>query len=147
MASTDKSGAFLGQKTYTANYDAEVTLIPPFSAEAGIGVIGDEKNLIAATIKNDLFTVRKIEKDEETIVFEKKIPFNDEVYLRLKVTDVKDLTFEYSDDCRKYIALGNKSIDAFYLPPWDRAVRVGLISKGSPNLQSFFDNFVLRNNK
>jgi hypothetical protein len=32
-----------------------------------------------------------------------------------------------------------------FIPPWDRAVRVGLISRGPANQQAVFNSFILKN--
>jgi hypothetical protein len=41
--------------------------------------------------------------------------------------------------------LNDTVADISYLPPWDRAVRVGLVSKGPAEKAAFFKNFMLVN--
>ncbi len=144
-ASPQKSGTFVCQKNFTTNYVAEVTLLFPFSAEAGIGLIGDEENFISATIKHNILIIRAVEKNKETIVSETKIAASKQLDLRLTVKDGKDVTFEYKPSGGKFTQVNNTPVDGFFLPPWDRAVRVGLISRGTPDEKARFDQFVLRN--
>jgi xylan 1,4-beta-xylosidase len=145
-AMPDKSGAFLGQKVYTADYQADITVFPAESSSAaGLAVVGDEKNLISATLSNGKLTVWQLINDVETKVMEKPISTRGNIYLRADVRNGKEITFSYSTDGKMFNKLNDNPIDGFYLPPWDRAVRVALIAKGKPNQKAVFDNFILDN--
>lgn len=140
-----KTGAFIGQKITTTDFEAETTIIPVHSdAESGLALFGDENNLICASYVNGLVRVWKIEAGREILVKEKRIK-PDNLFLRMKVRFRPDgsVLFSYSTD-RKFIPLGS-SVDSFFLPPWDRAVRAGLLAKGARTERATFDNFILRN--
>jgi hypothetical protein len=90
--------------------------------------------------------LRKVESEKETLVEETTIPRGRVVYLRADVKNGKDISFSYSADGKKFTALNETPVDGFFLPPWDRAVRVALVSKGEKGQKAVFDNFSLKNN-
>jgi beta-xylosidase len=145
-AMPDKSGVFLGQRIFTSAYQVDVTLLRAGSnAEAGLAVIGDEKNLVAVTVKGKKISVWQLKNDVAATILTHALPAGDNVYLRVEVTDGKDLVFFYSTDQKNFTRLNKTPIDGYYLPPWDRAVRAAVIAKGPPSAKAVFDDFVLDN--
>lgn len=145
MAASGKSGAYLGAKTLTSDYSAEAILLPTASsAEVGLGLIGDEKNFVTATVDNSQLVLRKVEDDKETVIEEKHLPRGKQLHLRVIVRGGSDISFLYSTDGKNFIALNESPVAGAFLPPWDRAVRVALVSKGAPSDQGVFDYFVLK---
>ena len=145
--SAEKSGSFLGTKTYTGNYIADVTVSTHAStADAGLGLIGDEKNFVVASLEQGRIVLRRFEGDKETVLHTKRIRKTPEVHLRARVKDGKEILFFYSTDGKKFLALNETPIDGFFLPPWDRGVRVALVSKGEGAQKAVFDHFRLKNN-
>jgi xylan 1,4-beta-xylosidase len=145
-ASSGKSGGFLGTKTYSANYDAEVVISgKASSAEAGLGMAGDEKNFVVAALKGNQIIIRKVAQDKETIIKEQRVPRGRDLHVRLSVRNGKDISFFYSTDGAKFTLMNKEPIDGFFLPPWDRAVRVALFSRGTNSEKAVFDNFLLKN--
>lgn len=71
----------------------------------------------------------------------KTIGATGKIYLSTRVQNGKDISFLYSKDGKNYILLNEKFIDGSFLPPWDRAVRVGLISQGQPDQKAEFESF------
>jgi xylan 1,4-beta-xylosidase len=143
----EKSGSFLAAKTYTGNYDATVTVIANASdADAGLGLVGDEKNFVVASIEHSRVVLRKVESAKETVIETKSIRKAREIRLRLQVKDGKDILFFYSTDGKKFLPLNGTPVDGFFLPPWDRAVRVALVSRGESAKKAVFDHFILKNN-
>ena len=67
------------------------------------------------------------------------------LYLRASVNHGKDIVFSFSADGKKYIPLNDNPIDGFFLPPWDRAVRAALVSKGPSGSKAVFEEFALKN--
>lgn len=145
----EKSGAILGQKTFTENYEAEVMLLPSrATTESGIALIGDEKNFLSLTLSGNTLRVGRVQENKEAILEEAKIQStNKAVYLRINVRNGKDINFEYSLDGKKYATINRNPADGFFLPPWDRAVRVGVIAKGEPEQTAQFDQFTLKSKK
>jgi xylan 1,4-beta-xylosidase len=138
----EKSGAFVGHKTLDDDYTTTVVIATKATdAEAGLAAVGDEKNIVAVSFKGNTLRVSRIEGDKETYLPEKKIKPRENVYLRMKVSKGKDLVFSYSTNGKKFKVLNGKAVDGFFLPPWDRAVRIGLISKGTENQKATFEHF------
>jgi hypothetical protein len=114
-------------------------------AETGLALVGDEKNLIAVSVKSNVLSAWKIESAKTTILSEQTIPAGDKIRLRIQVKNGKDVSFSYSLDEKAFKNVNESPVDGFYLPPWDRAVRVSILSRGKPDTKSTFDNFVLDN--
>lgn len=146
-ASPSRSGAFLGMKTLTEDYEVNVAVVANGStAESGLALVGDEKNFVAATVNKNRLTVRKVERDKETVIEERSLPRAKTIHLRANVKDGKDILFFYSTDGKKYLPLNETAVDGFFLPPWDRAVRAALVSRGEKTQKAVFDEFILKNN-
>jgi beta-xylosidase len=140
-----KCGAYIGRAVLTNNYDAEVRVQKSTTAEAGLALIGDDKNMLYATVDKNNIRLVQLKKDKEEIIFEKTIKMPLQLGLKVKVEHNTQVTFMYSIDGKQYKILNDQPVDISYLPPWDRAVRVGLISKGSVGQGAFFKKFVLNN--
>lgn len=147
MGEPSRSGAFLGMKTLSQNYEAELIIAGnSSSAVPGLALVGDEQNFVMATVEKDQLVVRKVEADKETVIEQKTLPGFTRIHLRAVVKDGKDISFFYSVDGKKFTALNDKAVDGFFLPPWDRAVRAALVSKGVKTQKAVFDRFILKNN-
>ena len=141
-----KSGAFLGRKAYSGDYVAETILdAGGTSAEGGFGLIGDERNFLVASVKDKRLLLQKVEADQETIVEERRLPRHDSIHLRLNVHNGKDVTFSYSTDGKKFTVLNDVPVDGFFLPPWDRGVRIALVAKGKSTQKAVFDHLIIKN--
>lgn len=143
-ANPSSSGAFVGFKTLSANYQVEVTLHRS-AASGGIALIGDEKNMVRMLVSSNGITVSRLENDKETIITQYSVTMSRTLRLRMDVKNGKEVTFSYSTDGSKFVAVNDNRIDSSYLPPWDRAVRVGLVSKGSLSQHTVFEVFSMRN--
>lgn len=140
------SGSFLGTKTTSGNYSATVKLkANRTNTNAGIAIIGDEKNIISALYKDGLIRVLQLKDGKETELENKTITKSKNIFLKMEVTNGKNITFLYSNNDKDYQQLNNKTIDGSFLPPWDRSLRVGLVTKGSTKQYATFDKFELDN--
>jgi len=52
--------------------------------------------------------------------------------------------FYSSADAKEWKAIGEQEIDGAFIPPWDRAPRVGLVVAGKPGATGKFDSVELR---
>jgi hypothetical protein len=64
--------------------------------------------------------------------------------LKMEVKEGRQIQFSYRQG-KNWVLLNQNPVDAGFLPPWDRALRVGLVSSGDRGSQSLFDNFELDN--
>ena len=140
----DGKPAFVGQKTYTSDYRAQTSVVVgQSSAEAGLAAIGDEDNMLGISLVGGKVRVWKREKGALTITYEKSLPKSKAVFFRLNVRNGSQMNFSYSVDGKTFTEAGSGSLDASFLPPWDRAVRVGLVSIGQNTTKAVFENFIL----
>ncbi len=138
----ETSGAFMGQKPYTTDYNSTVEILHRKSTTAaGIALIGDEKNIISALIKGSDVYVTEVKDGRDSVLSTHTIPRRKKGFLQMQVRNGKDISFLYSKDGKNYIPLNKEKIDGAYLPPWDRGLRVGVVSKGTPDQKALFDNF------
>jgi xylan 1,4-beta-xylosidase len=142
------SGAFLGHKTFSADYTATVSIVPKETiSEAGLALIGDDDNMVAVSLSGNKLKVWKLQQKKLTELHAKELKKGDRVFLKAEVQNGKDITFLFSTDDKTFAKLNPNPIDGSYLPPWDRAIRVGLVSKGEPTKKAVFEKFVLENAK
>jgi beta-xylosidase len=141
-------GNFLAQKTITGNYTVSVKLdLHESTASGGIAIIGDEKNLIAAVYSDKAFHLIQIKDGKQVELSQKPLSLGKQCYLQIRVHGANEASFYYSTDGKKYFPLTTTPVDINYLPPWDRAVRVGLIAGGSDDKVAVFDDFSIDNQK
>ncbi|RYF85894.1 MAG: glycoside hydrolase [Chitinophagaceae bacterium] len=140
------SGAFLAQKTYTPAYSALVEVDRKKStASAGLALIGDEKNMIAAFVKANTVQLVQVKNGKETVLSSHPIQSEKLGHIQMEVRNGKDITFSYGHRENKLTVLNRQPIDGAYLPPWDRALRVGVAAKGKPTQKAVFEEFEMHN--
>lgn len=138
-------GAFLGQKTYSLDYEVVAEVHRGKSdAAAGIALIGDEKNLIKAQVNGDRVEVVQVKGGKETVLATQAIEQGKKGHLRMVVRNGKDVSFAYSRSEDNYTFLTKDPVNGAYLPPWDRALRVGVVAKGATGAKAVFDEFIVR---
>lgn len=145
-ASPTLAGAFLGTKTISGMYSATVKLTAGrTNADAGIAIIGDEKNIISALYKDGTIRILQLKDGKESAIDQKSITVKNNLYFKMQVANGKDISFLYSTDGNNYQQINSKPVDGNFLPPWDRSLRVGLIAKGDAGQSATFDKFELDN--
>jgi xylan 1,4-beta-xylosidase len=143
-AMPSNGGAFIGFKTLSSSYQAEIVLLTS-TAASGIGLVGDDKNMIRLLVSGSELTVSKLENDKETVVVKQSITAGPKIHLRMDVSNGSEASFSYSVDGTSFVKVNQSAVDGHALPPWDRAVRVGLISKGAVSQKTVIESFVLKN--
>ncbi|TDH19726.1 glycoside hydrolase [Segetibacter sp. 3557_3] len=140
----DESGAYLGQKTFSGDYELTAkVLLGQSTALAGVAALGDDKNTVGFYgNRNSLRIVRLKDGKDSTIkiVSNKNRPV---VYMKMEFRR-GNIRFFTSSDGKRYEAVHTAPVDGRYLPPWDRAVRAGLISRGNRDKVAVFDDFRIR---
>lgn len=144
-ASEENGGTFVAQKVFSSDYESELEIdLRKSSAETGIALIGDEKNMVAASVKNRVLTVWTLQNDEKKVIATKSLRRLKTTRLRLQVRQNKDVTFLLGDKNHYFTPLHDAVIDGQYLPPWDRALRVGIIASGPSSQKAVVHEFTLR---
>lgn len=143
-AQPDKFGDYIGHRTLSPNYTAQTTVLPGQQRPlAGLAIIGDDDNAIGVSIQQGQVRVWKLEKGKEQSLGTAQIGDASRVTLLAKVQNGNSVSFSYSTDGQSFTPVGERSIDGTYLPPWDRAVRVGLTVRGPASQVAQFDDFTL----
>jgi xylan 1,4-beta-xylosidase len=141
------SGTYLGVKALAANYVSGVTLNTKKStAASGIAAIGDDQNTISLLYHNNNLRLVQQREGKDTLLGNFAITTSKSLHLRITVTNSRFFTFSYSNNGASYKTLNEKPVDGSFLPPWDRALRIGIVSRGSTSQQAVFDEFQLVNN-
>lgn len=139
-------GAYIGQTVLTKDYEAQMTLLKTSSSNGGLALIGDDGNMLYALVDHNKICVVQLKKGKENVIAEKAIDMPSSLILKVKVTNNTEATFMYSADGKNFKVVNDEiTADASNLPPWDRAIRVGMISKGDAGEAALFKHFVLRN--
>ncbi|MGZ5192129.1 MAG: glycoside hydrolase family 43 protein, partial [Flavisolibacter sp.] len=137
------TGAFLGHKIVSANFTATTKIhLKKSDASTGLAVIGDDNNMIAALFTGDSLKLVRIKAGKEEVITSKILSKSKKMNLQVRVVNGKDISFYYGNN---FLPLHDLPLDGSYLPPWDRAIRVGLISKGTPGTKAVYDRFELAN--
>lgn len=143
---TTTSGSYLGIATTSGTYTSTVQVdVNASTANAGLGIIGDDKNLISVQYSKGSLNVISIKDGTENVIASQKIKATKQLYLRAHVTNGSNIQFSCSSDGTRFNHINKQPVDGSYLPPWDRSLRVGLISKGDEGQVAVFDNFQLKN--
>lgn len=122
---------FMGQKTYHGNYNA-VTVVDrrKSTSAAGIGLIGDERNLVQAVLQGNVLRVIMLKDGKDSVISERTVAESKSLTLSMEVQNGKDIFFSYRLAGNALQPLNAQSINGDYLPPWDRAVRAGVVVSG-----------------
>lgn len=147
-AASSASGNFLGRQTTSAHYTTTVKVHgQKSSAAAGVGAIGDEKNTISALYEKGVVRVVQVRDGTVTELAKKTFAKTAKPYLRMQVRNGKEIRFFYSKNGRSFTELTMHAIDGAYLPPWDRAIRSGIISRGEEGSAGVFDHYEMVNDQ
>lgn len=130
LAALPGTAAFVGQKTISPNYKAIAGVRrKKLSAAAGIALVGDEQNHVAAYINGDFIELVQTEKGKDSVLFTQPLHRSKKGFLMMQVANGKDISFLFGKNLHSFIPLNLQPINGAYLPPWDRALRVVLITK------------------
>ncbi|MXV52239.1 family 43 glycosylhydrolase [Pedobacter sp. HMF7647] len=144
ISALPKVGSFIGQTVYSSDYDVQVTVVSAKSTAAGgLALIGDEKNLLTATVSLNKITVTEVKDGKSRIVAETEITKSPLVTFQLKVRNNSTVTFLYKTSGQTFRELNPEPINAAGLPPWDRGLRAGIVATGKENQSASFKNFML----
>lgn len=143
-ASNSLSGSYVAVKTYTADYTADAVIRASSSdAQPGIGLIGDERNIVIASLAGDTLRLSVNKNGKPAYIEEKTVRAKDRLWLRVQVREGKTISLFYSTDGKVFNPFNSEPVDGAFLPPWDRAVRIGLTAKGQAGQKAVFESFKL----
>ena len=138
---SSKTGAVLAQATLSSNYEATTSIKVQAGVFSGLSAFGDVRNATGISADNNKIIVWRVRNDIYTIVAEANISATDTLQFKLVTHEGNHLEYFYSTDGKDWKTLGGIQ-DGSFLPPWDRGVRVALVSKGKG--VSYFDWFRMK---
>lgn len=146
QAAPEKLGNLLAQRSIKADYTATTALDLSKleeGVEAGLTAIGDQDNALGVAVRRREIVLWSVKNNERNILLKEAIPGDeDEIQLQLETKDGSQMIFAWSTDGEEWNLLNTEDpIHASYLPPWDRAVRVGLNVKGPSDKTAAFEWF------
>jgi beta-xylosidase len=138
-------GSMLGQRTKTANYTALTAVDAPSLPKgtlAGLTAIGDPENAVGIGVRDGEIVLWSTKENKTNTLARTPAPRTGPLQLRLTTRQGDKMEFTWSADGQNWKSVDNHpAVDAAYLPPWDRGVRVGLIAKGPATASAAFDWF------
>ena len=144
QTSPDKIGNLLAQRTTTPNYTVTTAVDRSKLQEgtmAGLAAIGDQENATGISVGKDSLVLWAVKENKRSTIAQVPSPDEALVQLRLVTQNGDQMKFYWSADGNTWNELNQQAFDASYLPPWDRAVRVGLTAKGPANATAAFNWF------
>lgn len=143
QALPDNKISFLGIPTLSTKYSASVNINPRRStAQSGIALIGDDENMIAALVHRKEVQIVQLKGGKETIIATYPFATGAITEVNMHVTNGSRVQFTWRNGGSKVLRRHIQPIDGSYLPPWDRALRAGLVVRGSG--QGQFERFEIR---
>ncbi|WP_460765448.1 glycoside hydrolase family 43 protein [Niabella terrae] len=140
-ASPRPAGAHIGQAIRWSDYGASVTWLSKSTAASGLALIGDDNNILYAAVHNDTLQLIQVTKGKPTLLAEKRVHTSSSIKLKLEVRDNSQVKFYFQVGKAAFQLLNRQPADISQMPPWDRAIRVGLIAKGNKNQSGYFKAF------
>ncbi|EMR01131.1 family 43 glycosylhydrolase [Cesiribacter andamanensis] len=133
QAQPDQLGNLLAQRTtapaYTVTTSVDKSRLQQ-GVQAGLAAIGDQENALGISAGAETILAWRVVAGKQETVAQASSPAQGQIQLRLVAEQGNRMALSWSTDGANWQALTNEPLDASYLPPWDRAVRVGLTAKG-----------------
>jgi hypothetical protein len=106
---------------------------------AGLAALGDRANSTGVALVDDQIIVWNRAANKQQILTQAEAPKSRQIHFRLTAERGRQYQFAYSTNGKQWTELSNTS--GTHLPPWDRAVRVGLTVGGVKEAEARFDSF------
>ena len=138
-------GNLLGQRTKAADYTAITAIdarVLPKGTLASLTAIGDPGNALGIGLLDGEVILWSTKGNKTSTLARTAAPATGLVYLKLLTQAGDKMQFSWSPDSQIWRSLNNdQALDAAYLPPWDRGIRIGLTAKGPASAAATFDWF------
>lgn len=139
----DNRWTFLGIPTLSTQYAASVQITRSGnSADAGVALIGDDDNLVAAVVRRNEVAIIQVKQGKDSVLATYPFSSGRLVELTMHVRNGYKVLFSWRNAGSKVLRRHTRELDASYLPPWDRALRAGIVTRGQGNTQ--FERFETR---
>ena len=92
-------------------------------------------------IKGNTVQLVKVKDGKQTILSTHPVSSDKAGHLHMQVRNGKDVIFSYGRRENNLTVLNQQPVDGKFLPPWDRALRIGVIAKGTAKQKGVFEEF------
>jgi len=143
---TNLMGGVIGRSITSGDFVAETVLVRSGlepGAIAGIAALGDRANSTGAALVDGQVILWNRTRNQQSILAQMDAPKSRRIHFRLNATEGKQYQFAFSADGKNWIDLSPEA-SGQHLPPWDRAVRVGLTVGGVRGAEARFDSFEIK---
>jgi xylan 1,4-beta-xylosidase len=128
-------------KTATGDYSATAHLdaksVGP-GETAGLSAFGDRENALGVSLRGGQLVVWKRQRNKHEMLSTNSAPSGETIFLRMGANAGHKFSFTASANGKEWKALGgNVDVEGDYLPPWDRGIRVALVSGGENSSVEF----------
>jgi beta-xylosidase len=123
----------MARTTTTGDYEATTSVETrglTGARTAGLAAFGDMENALGLIVGDGRVTLWRREKNEPHEVASADAPAGASLQLRMRAREGHLYRFSFSRDGRNWTDVGEE-LDGAYLPPWDRGVRVALVTTGA----------------
>jgi beta-xylosidase len=133
----------LTQSIRSLSFMAETSIQLTGETSAGLGIFGSESNYV--TLVADGARVRLVlhQRSEEKELASTVLPEEGDLKLRIASVDGSRFRFAFSHGAGPWTEISSEG-DGDFLPPWDRAVRIGYYVAGRTGGEARFDYFKLK---
>lgn len=135
-------GGYIGRAGMSGSYAITAKINRKSSGVPGVGAIGDDKNALSVQIAGDSVMVVKVRQGVREVLGGATVPRGAAIWLRMQSVEPGSYAFSYSLDGRSFTPVASR-LEGRFLPPWDRAVRAGLLSSGAIASQAVFESVVV----
>jgi xylan 1,4-beta-xylosidase len=139
---TNLMGGVIGRSITAGNFVATTTLerssVKP-GIIAGLAALGDRANSTGVALVDDQIIVWNRAANKQEILSQADAPKSRKLQFRITAERGRQYQFAYCADGKNWNELSNTS--GTHLPPWDRAVRVGVTVGGVKGAEARFDDF------
>jgi len=137
---------FVGLRPKTGDYYL-IAEVAPTDNLIGIGAYSNIKNSLALLVNKSELEILKVNNGKSEILA--KVPVSQKVslFLKYEVEDGRYYRFSWSDDGHNWVSVKfneNFIVDAFWLPQWGYAPRVGFITNGEVGCTAHYSSLKIK---
>ena len=140
--SSEAQPVFIARSLLSASYVASVGLPREDQASAGLGLIGNFKNLIVVERHENQLELLRTSHGSREMLWTGEVGSAPTIWVRVASTGQARAKFSYSLDEKNWNDAG-PDVDLSQLVPWDQGLRIGLVAMGKPGGHSSFVHFVV----
>jgi len=142
--SAGPAGTFLGMVVKKGSYSFTATILPQVKTLQSVCVYGDAQNALGAGVSKDSLEIWQVKAGIRQVLLKRPLPKGKQaVQLRLRGRQAHyELSWAFPGS--PFEPIGPATVDGSFLPPWDRAPRVGISVSGKSGAKGAFRSVRLK---